>query len=88
MGISESDAKTLFDEFVQVDSAKPKDYAGTGLGLSISKKFCELLGGTITLESKLHVGSSFTMELPREFSQPGLASMDQDNFTILNSVNS
>jgi len=47
-----------------------------------------LLGGTITLESKLHVGSSFTMELPGEFSQPGLASMDQDNFTILNSVNS
>ena len=69
VGISEDDATTLFDEFVQIDTAKPKDFAGTGLGLSISKKFCELLGGTITLDSKLHVGSTFTLVLPRFFNE-------------------
>ena len=87
-GISDSDAETLFDEFVQIDSTKPKDYAGTGLGLSISKKFCELLGGTITLESKLHVGSSFTLELPREFMEHNMVDTGQDELTIINTANS
>ena len=88
VGISETDVINLFDEFVQVDSAKIKDYAGTGLGLSISKKFCELLGGTITVESKINVGSSFTLELPRIFNENNLAEENRENFTIVHSVNS
>ena len=88
VGISESDVLNLFDEFVQVDTAKVKDIAGTGLGLSISKKFCELLGGTITVESKLHVGSSFTLEIPRIFNEIYMADDNRANFTIVHSVNS
>ena len=88
VGISETDTKTLFDEFVQVDAAKPKDYAGTGLGLSITRKFCELLGGTIVVESKLQVGSSFTLELPRDFNKTALAGKNDSNLTILRSANS
>ena len=82
MGINDVDIKTLFDEFVQVDTTRPSDYAGTGLGLPISKKFCELLGGTISVQSTPDVGSTFTIELPCEYIDNNIV-REQNNITVV-----
>jgi CheY-like chemotaxis protein len=55
----------LFQEFSQASSATASKYGGTGLGLAISKRFCQMMGGDITVESAPGRGSTFTIRLPR-----------------------
>jgi signal transduction histidine kinase len=55
----------LFQEFSQASSATASKYCGTGLGLAISKRFCQMMGGEITVESEPGRGSTFTIRLPR-----------------------
>jgi len=60
IGMSESDAKQLFQAFSQLDSSTTRKYGGTGLGLFLSKKLAQKLGGDIVLESsRPGQGSSF-----------------------------
>ena len=66
VGMSEEFQKKLFDEFAQEENGARTQYKGTGLGLSISKKYVELMGGTITADSKKDVGTTFTVEIPME----------------------
>lgn len=61
-GISETELSSIFDEFSQSDSGKLVG-GGTGLGLSISKRLAELMGGSLTVESVLGQGSTFTLKL-------------------------
>lgn len=68
IGISPEEQQLIFNEFTQAKDQDLKRYGGYGLGLTISKKLTELLGGTITLESEVGKGSSFTLELPMMFS--------------------
>ncbi len=63
VGISASEIQNLFNPFVQTE-AGVKSQQGTGLGLSIGRKFARLIGGDITVESQLQVGSTFTLTLP------------------------
>lgn len=63
-GIKPEDQKRLFQPFVQL--AESTMQKGTGLGLAISRRYIELMGGTLTLESRFGVGSTFRIELPAE----------------------
>lgn len=64
IGIAEEDQSRIFDEYAQVDSAQKKTIKGTGLGLSICKKLSNLLGGSVSVESQLGVGSTFYAVIP------------------------
>ncbi len=70
IGIPADKINSLFEEFSQVEATTTRDYGGTGLGLAITKRFCELMGGTITVESKPGKGSTFTLKLPSEVLEP------------------
>ncbi|RSK37280.1 PAS domain-containing hybrid sensor histidine kinase/response regulator [Hymenobacter metallilatus] len=64
IGISEGQLQQLFEPFTQASASTAREYGGSGLGLSISRGLVELLGGTLTAESRLHYGSTFRFTLP------------------------
>ena len=68
IGISNQSIEHIFDEFRQADASTSRRYGGTGLGLAIAKKYANLLGGTITVESVQAKGSTFTLTLPLTYS--------------------
>ncbi|HEY7453765.1 MAG TPA: HAMP domain-containing sensor histidine kinase [Thermoleophilaceae bacterium] len=64
IGIPADQIEAVFAEFRQVDATTTRDFGGTGLGLSITKKFVELHGGRIWVESEVGKGSTFYFEVP------------------------
>lgn len=63
-GISQEALGRLFEPFMQEDSSSTRRVDGAGLGLAISRQFAELMGGTLTLSSVKHQGTTFTLRLP------------------------
>jgi signal transduction histidine kinase/CheY-like chemotaxis protein len=64
VGIAPSALDRIFEPFVQVDSSNTRKFGGTGLGLSITRSLCEAMGGRITYQSTLGLGSTFEVVLP------------------------
>ena len=69
IGIPPDKIESLFTEFKQTDASIASEYGGTGLGLSISKKFVEMHGGRIWVESEQRKGSVFIFEIPLRVSE-------------------
>ena len=66
IGMSEEFVGHIFDEFSQEETSARTQYKGTGLGMAITKRYVDLMGGTITVESRKDEGSTFTVEIPLE----------------------
>ena len=64
VGFTADAQENLFQSFRQADESVTREYGGTGLGLAICKQLAELMGGQITAESQVGVGSAFTFVLP------------------------
>ncbi|WP_313011724.1 ATP-binding protein [Brevundimonas sp.] len=65
-GIASADLERLFLPFTQVDSSSTRRFGGTGLGLTIARRMANIMGGDITVTSKLAEGSRFTLEIEAE----------------------
>jgi CheY-like chemotaxis protein len=64
IGMTPEQASKLFQPFTQADASTTRKYGGTGLGLAITKRFCQMMGGDVSLESAAGQGATFTVRLP------------------------
>lgn len=71
-GIEDKHLGRLFERFYRVDAGRSRDMGGTGLGLSIVKHLVESMGGNVTVESELGVGTRFLVRMPRATKGPAV----------------
>ena len=64
IGISADQVAMIFDAFTQADGSSTRKFGGSGLGLAISQRYCQMMGGGITVESEPGQGSTFAVRLP------------------------
>jgi adenylate cyclase len=64
IGMTAEQQAKLFEEFTQADAATAQNFGGTGLGLAITRKLARMMGGDVTVTSKMGKGSVFTVRLP------------------------
>ncbi|MDH5887957.1 ATP-binding protein [Vibrio splendidus] len=92
IGIAEDKIDHIFTAFEQAELSTTRKFGGTGLGLSIVKQLVELMGGTITVTSRLNFGTRFTISLPLEMREleeqvvvqtSTSANQTLDNFSVL-----
>ena len=70
IGMTPEQLGKIFQPFTQADASTTRKYGGTGLGLAISKRFCEMMGGDVSVASELGKGTTFTVRLPAETKKP------------------
>jgi PAS domain S-box-containing protein len=76
IGMTEEQLGRLFEAFEQAEAATAAKYGGTGLGLAISRRFCEMMGGSIAVESAPGAGTTFTVRLPAQAAAPAEEQLD------------
>jgi signal transduction histidine kinase len=64
-GIAADKLQAVFEPFRQLDGSSTRSYGGVGLGLALSHRLARILGGRLTLESTVGVGSTFVLTMPR-----------------------
>jgi signal transduction histidine kinase len=62
--MTEDQSRKVFEAFTQADVTTTRKYGGTGLGLAIVSRFCELMGGAVSVQSRIGEGSRFVVHLP------------------------
>ncbi|WP_282124130.1 tetratricopeptide repeat protein [Algibacter mikhailovii] len=82
IGIPGDEFDTIFNAFEQLDGGTDRAYGGTGLGLSVTKQLVELHGGTITVDSEIEKGSTFSFTLPISHKKRGFDMLEPVNETI------
>ncbi len=70
IGIPLARQQAVWDRFIQADIEDKEAYEGSGLGLSITKSYCEMLGGSVSLQSEEQVGSTFFVSIPTHYTAP------------------
>ncbi|GIW75467.1 MAG: hypothetical protein KatS3mg104_0530 [Phycisphaerae bacterium] len=85
-GISEDRCKDLFKPFVQLDQSMSRRQGGTGLGLVICRRFAERMGGTVTVQSKVGRGSTFTVSIPAPLAEGAIPVEDSNEQGLKSNV--
>ena len=75
VGMTRQQTEKIFEPFTQADVTTTRKYGGTGLGLAIVSRFCQLMSGSVSVESLPGTGSCFTVNLPREVIEPSIESL-------------
>lgn len=75
-GIPKNMQERIFEPFVQVDGSPTRVHDGTGLGLAIARSFCELMGGSVSIDSEPGIGTTFTVRLPADITGYGSYTLD------------
>ncbi len=71
IGMTPEQMDRVFEAFAQAEASTTRKYGGTGLGLPISRRFCQMMGGDISVESEVGTGSIFTVRLPAQAAKSG-----------------
>src|SRR4028118_1148869 len=72
IGLSAEQIVKLFQDFTQADASTTRKFGGTGLGLALTRRFCQMMGGDVTVHSVLNEGSVFTIKMPAVVQQARL----------------
>jgi len=70
IGLNPEQLVKLFQDFTQADASTTRKFGGTGLGLALTRRFCQMMGGDVTVHSVAGEGSVFTVKLPAVVAQP------------------